>query len=176
MKQTRNKNFSRRFLSVGIVILSVIFAFGCGGTTAPANGNTAANKTTANTNTATNSNTATNANAVTNTNTATNSNANNSASTPTNANSAATDSAASKKDEKSEEKSDCTVKADNADFFIEATGKTVKLKKGTLINVRSWDMHQGLYAVKAQIDGKWVEGEIQADSIDCPDDGKDEKK
>lgn len=31
-----------------------------------------------------------------------------------------------------------------------------------------------LYIVKAQIDGKWVKGEIQDVLIDCPDDGKDE--
>lgn len=172
MKETRNNNFSRQFLGSGIVILTVIFAFGCDGTTAPANGNTVANSKTTNTNTV-NTNMATNANVVTNTNTVTNSNANNSASTPANTNAAATNSETSKKDEKSEEKSDCTVKTDNADFFIEATEKTVKLKKGTLINVRSWDMHQGLYAVKAKIDGKWVQGEINYELIDCPDDGKD---
>lgn len=258
MKQTRNNNFSRRFLSIGIVILSVIFAFGCSRTTAPANGNTAANSNTANTNTA----------------------VNNSASTPTNANTAATTFAASPIEQKAnaivgkwetttalddkiafdfgqpkkegetyvgtytfyvndtndapakyivsgdkmikffneegkeyplikvsisddgktlmyedqkggktkltkagsqtskatdsadKEKSDCTVKTDNAEFFIEATEKNVKLKKGTSVNVRSWEMHQGLYAVKAQIDGKWVEGEINYELIDCPDDGK----
>lgn len=258
MKQTKNNNFSRRFLRVGIVIFSVIFAFGCGRTTAPANGNTAANINTANANTA----------------------VNNLSSTPTNTNTTASTSTSSPIEQKAnaivgkwetttalddkiafdfgqpkkegetyvgtytfyvndtndapakyivsadktikffneegkeyplikvsisddgktlmyddqkggktkltkagsqtskttdsadKEKSDCTVKADNAEFFIEATEKTVKLKKGTSINVRSWDMHQGLYAVKAQIDGKWVEGEINYELIDCPDDGK----
>ena len=68
-----------------------------------------------------------------------------------------------------ETKADCKVKKDNADFFVEATEKTVKLKKGTLINVVSWEMHQGLYAVKANINGKWERGEINVDLIDCPD-------
>ena len=260
MKQTRNKNFSRQFLGLGIVGLMIIFAFGCSRTTAPANGNTAANSNTTNTNTA----------------------VNNSASTPTNTNTAAPTSAASPIEQKANaivgkwetttalddkiafdfgqpkkegetyvgtytfyvndtkdapakyivsgdkmikffneegkeyplikvsisddgktlmyddqkggktkltkagsqtktttdsakpEKSDCTVKEDNADFFIEATEKTIKLKKGTLVNVVSWDMHQGLYAVNAKIDGKWVKGEINYELIDCPDDGKDE--
>lgn len=53
MKQTRN-NFSRQFLGLGIVILTVFFAFGCSQTTAPANGNTAVNSNTANSNTAVN--------------------------------------------------------------------------------------------------------------------------
>lgn len=76
-------------------------------------------------------------------------------------------------DSTKKEESDCTVIADNADYFVSATEKTIKLKKGTSVNVRSWDMHQGLYAVKAQIDGKWVEGEINYELIDCPDDGQD---
>lgn len=68
-----------------------------------------------------------------------------------------------------ETKAHCKVKQDNADLFVEATEKTVKLKKGTLINVVSWDMHQGLYAVRANINGKWERGEINVDLIDCPD-------
>lgn len=79
----------------------------------------------------------------------------------------ATDTA--KTDAMAETKADCKVTKDNADFFVEATEKTVKLKKGTLINVVSWDMHQGLYAVKANINGKWERGEINYDLIDCPD-------
>lgn len=74
------------------------------------------------------------------------------------------------------EKSDCTVIADNTDYFVSATEKTIKLKKGTSVNVRSWEMHQGLYAVNAKIDGKWVKGEINYELIDCPDDGKDGKE
>ncbi|MBP6004133.1 MAG: hypothetical protein KA746_11925 [Pyrinomonadaceae bacterium] len=69
------------------------------------------------------------------------------------------------------EKGDCTVKADNTDFFIEATEKTVKLKKGTSIKYIQFG-NQGLAIVKAQIDGKWQRGEVQDDSIDCPDDRK----
>lgn len=248
MKQIINNNFSRRFLGLGIVILSVIFAFGCGGTTAPANGNKAANSNTANTNTA----------------------VNNSAPTPTNTNTASSNTTAAKsikdeilgtwiqgesgsakikmvitkdemtkfdndkqddvykytwlndkeielvikgqkvpakvtikgdemtldikelgpvpykresgnttkttdtasKDGKSEEKGDCTVKADNAEFFDSATEKTTKLKKGTQIQYVQFG-NQGIAIVKAQIDGKWVKGEIQDELLNCPDDGKD---
>lgn len=70
------------------------------------------------------------------------------------------------------EKGDCTVKADNTDFFIVATEKTVKLKKGTSVQYIQFG-NQGLAVVKAQIDGKWVKGEIQDDLLDCPDDGND---
>jgi hypothetical protein len=78
----------------------------------------------------------------------------------------ATDS--SKQDGKTEEKGDCTVKADNAEFFIEETEKTVKLKKGTSIQYVQFG-NQGIAIVKAQIDGKWVKGEIQDVLIDCPE-------
>jgi hypothetical protein len=67
------------------------------------------------------------------------------------------------------EKSDCTVIQDDAAYFVEATEKTIKLKKGTLINVLSWEMHQGLYAVKARINGEWVRGEIHYELISCPE-------
>lgn len=255
MKQTTNNNFSRQFFGLGIVILSVIFAFGCGGTTAPANSNTTANSNTANTNTAVNNSAST----PTNTNTAS---SNTTAAksikdeilgtwiqgesgsakikmvitkdemtkfdndkqddvykytwlndkeielvikgqkvpakvmvkgdemtldikelgpvpykreSGNSSNTASTNSETSKKDEKSEEKGDCTVKADNSEFFISATEKTVNLKKGTQIQYVQFG-NQGIAVVKAQIDGKWVNGEIQNDLLDCPDDGKGEKK
>lgn len=76
-------------------------------------------------------------------------------------------------DSADKEKGDCTVKADNTDFFIEETEKTVKLKKGTSVQYVMFG-NQGLAIVKAQIDGKWVRGEIKDDLIDCPDDGKTE--
>jgi len=49
------------------------------------------------------------------------------------------------------EKSDCTVKADNAEFFIEATEKTIKLKKGTPISWTIPDLHQGIIVVKVKV-------------------------
>ncbi|MBK8811681.1 MAG: hypothetical protein IPN69_13240 [Acidobacteria bacterium] len=61
MKQTINNNFSRRFLGLGIVGLMIIFAVGCGRTSAPANGNTGNNNT---------ANSAVNNSAPTNTNSA----------------------------------------------------------------------------------------------------------
>jgi len=66
------------------------------------------------------------------------------------------------------EKGDCTVKADNTDFFIEETEKTIKLKKGTSLQYIQFG-NQGLAIVKAQIDGKWVRGEIQDHLVDCPE-------
>jgi hypothetical protein len=122
----------------------------------------------------------------TNKNTTVSSNAN--SSTPMNANTTATaansDSSkteqkantnvANKTDDSAEtEKGDCTLKEDNAEFFISATEKTVKLKKATPIKYVMFG-NQGLAVVEAKIDGKWVKGEIQDVLLDCPDDGKDE--
>ncbi len=76
-------------------------------------------------------------------------------------------------DSADKEKGDCTVKADNTEFFIEETEKTVKLKKGTSIQYVTFG-NQGLAVVKAQIDGKWVRGEIKDDLIDCPEESKTE--
>ncbi len=76
-------------------------------------------------------------------------------------------------DSADKEKGDCTVKADNTDFFIEETEKTVKLKKGTSLQYIMFG-NQGLAVVKAQIDGKWVKGEIKDDLINCPEEGKTE--
>jgi hypothetical protein len=81
---------------------------------------------------------------------------------------------ANKTDDSAEtEKGDCTLKEDNAEFFISATEKTVKLKKATPIKYVMFG-NQGLAVVEAKIDGKWVKGEIQDVLLDCPDDGKDE--
>jgi hypothetical protein len=71
------------------------------------------------------------------------------------------------------EKGDCTLKEENAEFFISATEKTVKLKKATPIKYVMFG-NQGIAVVEAKIDGKWVRGEIEAILLDCPDDGKDE--
>lgn len=61
----------------------------------------------------------------------------------------------------------CKVKKNNTRFFIEATEKTVKLKKGTLLSWTIFDMHQGLIAVKAKIGKKWTKGEILLDDTTC---------
>lgn len=71
-------------------------------------------------------------------------------------------------DSADKEKGDCTVKADNTEFFISATEKNVKLKKGTSIQYVQFG-NQGIAIVKAQVDGKWVNGEIQDDLLDCPE-------
>lgn len=251
MKQTINNNFSRRSLGLGIVILSVIFAFGCGQSNTPANGNTAANGNANSASTpanaaAANSNTAAPASAASPIEQKANAIAgkwetttalddkiafdfgqpkkegetyvgtykfvvNDDKSEPPAKYAISGDkmikfftdggreyplikvsvsddgktlmyfdqkdgqskltkvSDSAKNDGTAETKADCKVQKDNADFFVEATEKTVKLKKGTLINVVSWEMHQGLYAVKANINGKWERGEINVDLIDCPD-------
>lgn len=250
MKQTKNNNFSRQFLGLGIFGLMAILAIGCGQKPTPANGNTAANSNSANTNTATNTANSANSNTA-NTNSA---NSNTTAAKSIkdeilgtwiqgesgaakvkmvitkdqmtkfvndkqediykytwlndkeievdfkgqklpakvtikgdemtldikelgpvpykreSANTAKTTDSASK-DGKSEEKGDCTVKADNAEFFDSATEKTTKLKKGTQVQYVMFG-NQGIAVVKAQIDGKWVKGEIQDELLDCPDDGK----
>lgn len=61
----------------------------------------------------------------------------------------------------------CKVKNDNTDFFIEATEKTIKLKKGTPISVLDMQMHQGLIVVKAKVGNEWVRGEILLDDTTC---------
>lgn len=247
MKQTINNNFSRRFLGLGIVILSVIFAFGCGGTTAPANGNKAANSNTANTNTAVNNTAST----PTNTNTA---NSNTTAAksikdeilgtwiqgesgsakikmvitkdemtkfdndkqddvykytwindkeievdfkgqklpakvtikgdemtldikelgpvpykreSSNSSNTASPNSDSAKKDGGAEPKEDCQVKTDNANLYIEATNKDIKLKKGTPISWTIPDMHQGIIVVKAKVGNEWIQGEIKLDDTTC---------
>jgi hypothetical protein len=64
------------------------------------------------------------------------------------------------------EKGDCTLKEDNAEFFISATEKTVKLKKGTIVQYIMFG-NQGLAVVKAKIGKKWMRGEIADDALDC---------
>lgn len=61
----------------------------------------------------------------------------------------------------------CKVKKNNADFFVEATEKTIKLKKGTLISWTIPDIHQGLIVVKAKVGKKWIKGEILLDDTTC---------
>ncbi len=57
----------------------------------------------------------------------------------------------------------CKVKKNNADFFIEATEKTVKLKKGTVLKWTIFDLNQGLIVVETKIGKKWTRGEILMD-------------
>jgi len=123
-----------------------------------------------------NSNKTTNSATVTNSSSTANSNAGNSTTTATN-NANASSSDANKSGDKDltakpadGEKGDCTVKAD-ANLYVEATDKDVKLKKGTRVQYVMFG-NQGIAVVKAEIDGKWVRGEIQHDALDCPDDGK----
>lgn len=61
----------------------------------------------------------------------------------------------------------CKVKKNNADFFIEATEKTFKLKKGILLSWTIYGMHQGLIVVKAKVGKKWIKGEILLDDTTC---------
>ena len=60
----------------------------------------------------------------------------------------------------------CKVKKNNTDFFVEATEKTVKLKKGNLLQYIMFG-NQGLAVVKAKIGKKWVKGEILLDDTTC---------
>ena len=155
----RAKSFNYRIVVFLMILgLPVLLMSGCPQNADPANGNRAANGNSA----ANNSTPAANANA--------NAPSLNSSKTEqkTNAN-----VANKQNDSADKEKGDCTVKADNTDFFIEETEKTVKLKKGTSLQYIVFG-NQGLAVVKAQIDGKWVRGEIKDDLIDCPDDGKTE--
>lgn len=61
----------------------------------------------------------------------------------------------------------CKVQKNNANFFVRATEKTIKLKAGTLLSWTIKDMHQGLILVKAKVGKKWVSGEILLDDTTC---------
>lgn len=61
----------------------------------------------------------------------------------------------------------CKVQKNNANFFVRATEKTIKLKAGTLLSWTIYDMQQGLIVVKAKIGKKWVLGEILLDDTTC---------
>ncbi|MBK8811684.1 MAG: hypothetical protein IPN69_13255 [Acidobacteria bacterium] len=154
----------RNRLFIGLALAACLLMFGCQQSNNAVNNNKAAN-----------TNTATNANAVTNTNTTTNANTN-SASTPTNTNTASSNSETSKKDEKSEEKADCVVKTDNADFYVSATEKDMKLKKGAPIIDTGAPMGQGIIVVKAKVGNEWIKGEIQLDDTTCNDAPEDAPK
>ena len=61
----------------------------------------------------------------------------------------------------------CKVKKPNANFFVTATEKTIKLRKGTQLKWTIPDLHQGLIVVKAKVGTKWVQGEILLDDTTC---------
>ncbi|MBX7170898.1 MAG: hypothetical protein K1X72_08070 [Pyrinomonadaceae bacterium] len=78
-----------------------------------------------------------------------------------------TDSASKDKDGGAEPKADCQVKTDNANLYVEATNKDIKLKKGTPISWTIPDMHQGIIVVKAKVGNEWIQGEILLDDTTC---------
>ena len=61
----------------------------------------------------------------------------------------------------------CKVKKNNADFYVAATEKTIKLAKGTSLSWTIPDMHQGMIVVKAKVGTKWIKGEILLDDTTC---------
>lgn len=61
----------------------------------------------------------------------------------------------------------CRVTVNNTNFFVRATEKTIKLRRGTLLSWTVGGMHQGLILVKAKIGTKWVQGEIAIDKTSC---------
>lgn len=61
----------------------------------------------------------------------------------------------------------CRVKKPNSDFFVTATEKTIKLRKGTQLKWTIPDLHQGLIVVKAKVGTKWVAGEILMEDTTC---------
>lgn len=60
----------------------------------------------------------------------------------------------------------CKVTKNNADFFVSATEKTMKLKKGILLQIVIFG-GQGVVVVKAKIGKKWIKGEIQGELTSC---------
>lgn len=61
----------------------------------------------------------------------------------------------------------CKVKKNNANFFVSATEKDMKLKKGTVLSWTIPDINQGLIVVKAKVSKKWIKGEILLDDTTC---------
>jgi hypothetical protein len=137
-------------LFIGLTLTASLLMFACQQSNNALNSNTTANINKATNDTANNT-----TNSVTNTNTA------------TNTNKASQNSETSKKDEKSEVKADCEVKKDNANLYVTATDKDIKLKKGTPISWTIPDMHQGIIVVKAKVGNEWIQGEIKLDDTSC---------
>ena len=61
----------------------------------------------------------------------------------------------------------CKVKKNNANFFVTATEKDMKLKKGTVLSWTIPNLHQGIIVVKAKVGKKWIQGEIKLDDTTC---------
>lgn len=61
----------------------------------------------------------------------------------------------------------CKVAKNNARFFVRATEKFIRLKKGTLLSWSIFDMQQGLIVVKAKVGSEWIQGEIKLDETTC---------
>jgi len=61
----------------------------------------------------------------------------------------------------------CKVKKSNARFFVTATEKYIRLKKGTSLSWTIHELHQGLIVVKAKVGTKWISGEILMDDTTC---------
>lgn len=70
---------------------------------------------------------------------------------------------------KKDEKADCEVKTDNANLYVEATDKDIKLKKGTPLMMTDAPMGQGIIVVKAKVGNEWIKGEIPLDDTTCND-------
>lgn len=71
------------------------------------------------------------------------------------------------KNETSDIRSDCEVKTENTNLYIESSNKDIKLKKGTPISWTIPDMHQGIIVVKAKVGNEWIQGEIKLDDTTC---------
>jgi hypothetical protein len=68
--------------------------------------------------------------------------------------------------EASAQSNSCKVTKNNADFFVSATEKFMKLKKGTSLQIVMFG-GQGVVVVKAKIGKKWIKGEIQGELTNC---------
>ena len=68
--------------------------------------------------------------------------------------------------ETSAQSNSCKVTKNNAEFFVSATEKTMKLKKGTALQIVMFG-GQGVVVVKAKIGKKWIKGEIQSELTSC---------
>lgn len=60
----------------------------------------------------------------------------------------------------------CKVTKNNANFFVSATPKIMKLKKGTSLQIVMFG-GQGVVVVKAKVGKKWINGEIQGELTNC---------
>lgn len=61
----------------------------------------------------------------------------------------------------------CKVAENNAEFFVSATEKFIKLRKGTALSWTNAEMHQGVIVVRAKVGRKWIRGEIKIDATSC---------